>query len=96
MGIKQVVAKAQSKGGGPIKRLFARWTTGWYATWHFKIYYNELVAETLENNSLGFEKRKREDNIDELECKKAKIHDKLKDAVTKHQKASGKFKVPLL
>ena len=53
------------------------------------------MVETLENNSLGVEKRKREDNIDEFECRKAKIHDKLKDAVTKHQKASGKFKVHL-
>ena len=80
-------AMAQAKGGGPIKRLSAKWTTGRYATWSFKIYYHELEAERLqqENNCLRAEKKKLENDLDQLECKKAKIQDKLKEAVAKNQ-----------
>ena len=87
-------AMAQAKGGGPIKRLLAKWTTGRYATWSFKIYYHELEAERLqqENNCLRAEKRKLENDLDQLECKKAKIEDKLKEAVAKNQKTNEKFK----
>ena len=52
-----------------------------------KIYYHELEAERLqqENNCLRAEKKKLENDLDQLECKKAKIQDKLKEAVAKNQ-----------
>ena len=87
-------AMAQAKGAGPIKRLLAKWTSGRYTTWSFKIYYHELEAERLqqENNCLRAEKRKLENDLDQLECKKAKIQDKLKETIAKNQKTNEKFK----
>ena len=92
--LKEAMVKATAKGGGPVRRLLARWTTGRYATLSFKIYYNELEPERLkeENSKLRAEKRKLQDDLDVVKCKKAKIQDKLKEAVTKNQEKNGKFK----
>ena len=38
----EAVRKETAKGGGPVRRLLARWTTGRYSTWKFKIFYSEL------------------------------------------------------
>jgi hypothetical protein len=77
--LQETMAKAAAKGGSPVKRLVARWTSGRYSTWNFKIYYSELEPERLkqENVRLNAEKRKHEDDIDVLTCKKAKIEGKL-------------------
>lgn len=88
------MAKAVCKGGGSVKRLLQRWEKGRYATWNFKIYYNELEAERLkeENCILRVEKRKLEHKMNIIETKKAKIETKLKEAVEKNRKTRRESK----
>jgi hypothetical protein len=90
----EAVRKETAKGGGPVRRLLARWTTGRYSTWKFKIFYSELQVERLkeENKVLNAEKRKLEAHFNSMRCKKAKIESKLKEAVAKNQEMDGKFK----
>lgn len=92
--LKEAMVKATANGGGPVRRLLARWTTGRYSTWSFKIYYSELEPERLKQDisKLKAEKRKLQDDLDVVRCKKAKIQDKLKEAVAKNQEMNGKFK----
>ena len=92
------MAKTAAKGGSAVKRLCAEWTSGRYSTWSFKIFYSELEPEKLmqENVRLNAEKRKLEDYIDVLTCKKVKIEGKLKEALAKTQGNSYKQKFKVL
>lgn len=62
--LNQALAKAKTKGGNGLRKLFSQWTSGKYSTWSFKIYYNELDSVRLqnENNELKGQKRKLEDD----------------------------------
>ena len=91
--LNQALAKAKTKGGNGVKKLFSQWTKGKFSTWNFKIYYNEMDCVMLqnENSELRGQKRKLEDDITEERCKKAKIEQKLKEAVAKNKEITGKF-----
>ena len=62
--LNQALAKAKTKGGNGLRKLFSQWTYGKYSTWSFKIYYNELESVRLqnENSELKGQKRKLEDD----------------------------------
>ena len=62
--LNQALAKAKTKEGNGLRKLFSQWTYGKYSTWSFKIYYNELDSVRLqnENNELKGQKRKLEDD----------------------------------
>ena len=96
--LQETMAKTAAKEGSAVKRLLAKWTSGRYSTWNFKIYYSELEQEKLkqENVRLNPEKRKVEDDIDVLTCKKAKFEEKLKQAFAKTQGNSYKRKYKAL
>ena len=73
--------------GNGVKKLFSKWTKGKFSTWNFKIYYYEMDCVMLqnENNELRGQKRKLEDDLTEERCKKAKIEQKMKEAVVKNK-----------
>lgn len=91
--LNQALAKAKTRGGNGVKKVFAQWTSGKYSTYTFKIYYNELDYARLQNdnNDLKGQKRKLEDDLKEESCKKAKIEKKLKESVAKNQEITCKF-----
>ena len=49
--LNQALAKAKTKGGNGLRKLFSQWTYGKYSTWLFKIYYNELDSVRLQNEN---------------------------------------------
>ena len=76
-----------------MRKVFSQWTNGKFSTWSFKIYYNGMGCVRLqnENNDLRGQKIKLEDDLKEERCKKAKIWQKLKEAVTKNKEITGIF-----
>ena len=51
--LNQALAKAKTKGGNGLRKLFSQWTYGKYSTWSFKIYYNELESVRLQNETVN-------------------------------------------
>ena len=95
--LNQALAKAKTKGGNGLKKLFSQWTNGKYSTWSFKIYYYELENVRLqnENNELKGQKRKLEDDYEEERCKKSKLEEKLKEEKARNKEITGKFQKKL-
>ena len=91
--LNQALAKAKTKGGNGLKKLFSQWTNGKYSTWSLKIYYYELENVRLqnENNELKGQKRKLEDDYEEERCKKSKLEEKLKEEKARNKEITGKF-----
>ena len=56
--LNQALAKAKTKGGNGLRKLFSQWTYGKYSTWSFKIYYNELESVRLQNETVNWRDRK--------------------------------------
>lgn len=77
-----------------MRKLFAMWSNGKYSTWNFKIYYNELDCARLQNENIKLTglKRKLENDLEEERVKKAKIEEKLKEAVCQNKEITGKFR----
>ena len=95
--LNQALAKAKTKGGNGLKKLFSQWTNGKYSTWSFKIYYYELENVRLqnENNELKGQKRKLEEDYEEERCKKSKLEEKLKEEKARNKEITGKFQKKL-
>lgn len=91
--LNQALAKAKTRGGNGVKKVFAQWTSGKYSTYTFKIFYNELNCARLQNDNIDLkgQKRKLEDDLKEERFKKAKIEKELKAALAKNQEITGKF-----
>ena len=92
--LNQSLAKAKTQGGNGMRKLFAMWSNGKYSTWNFKIYYNELDCARLQNENIKLTglKRKLENDLEEERVKKAKIEEKLKEAVCQNKEITGKFR----
>ena len=92
--MKKALKKANKSGGKTAKALAAKWTNGRYATWNIKIFYNELNSVVLksENNELRGEKRKLEEQLDNLNCKSAKLQNTVQKLTNKLSNTDKKFK----
>ena len=91
--LNQAPAKAKTKEGSALKKLFSQWTNSKYSTWSFKIYYNEMdnVRVQNENIELKGQKRKLEDDYKQERCKKSKLEKKLKEEKARNKEITGKF-----